>query len=322
MNKKDPKDRAEPFTESEIVNAIQYSGFPLEIRLLEAFHHAGFDPTIGMRFVPGKKGTQSAEIDLMARCGAILADSKGLIYLTALIEAKQLSQRVNFVGFKWKQPDAHELRSMRIRFSGLPTCQVLPKGPNGGDLVQLMLGGSDPIAKALDPLNEPTVCPHWAYVRDAKDHIEVRKEADQRESFAKLVRTTTWLEQVNAKFLVNHPVNPEQPPQLLMQILSPTIVLATPHLYLYDPLAKTLDRTQSLVIQEMHEFRGAVHARYIDVITEDALPVFLERYRRVVKGLQSACDKNIHRLVELAKEQQANPNPYATLLRTMTKSRH
>lgn len=298
-----------PLTESEIMAAIQHSGFPLEIRLLQAFQDAGFDPTIGMRFIPGE-GEKSAEVDLMARCRAPLTEYKGQVYLTALIEAKQLGQRVNFVGIRWKQPDAHSMRAMRIRFSGVPTCQVLANSSSSGKLVQLMLGGDDPIARALDPLNEPNVCPHWAYARETKpnspnSHIEARKEDDARESFAKLVRVTTWLERDNASFLASRA---GKSPTLRLQILAPTIILATPHLYLYDPVTQTLEKTDSLILQEMHEFGGTVHARYIDVVTESALPTLMDRYRRVVKGLQAACDRHIQQLMDLANEQQAEAN--------------
>jgi len=294
----------EPLKEEQILSAIRRSGFPLEIRLLKAFTDAGFDPSIGMRLIP-KEGEKSAEVDLMARCGGSLPSGRALLYLTAMIEAKQLGKRMNFVGFKWQRPDAHSMRAMRIRFSGTPTCRVLPRKPDDQGLVQLMLGGADPIAAALDTLNEPAICPHWAYVRETKNehHIEARKDDDVRESFTKLVRVTTSLEQNNASFLGR---NPGSPPTLLMlQVLLPTIILATPHLYLYDALTQTLEQTDSLILQEMHEFEGVVYARYIDVITESALPKFMDRYRRVKDALGAACDRHFAQLRHIAEMQQA-----------------
>src|SRR4051812_23733154 len=122
--------------DTEIISALQHSGFPLEIRLLQAFHEGGFDPIIGHRFIPGQD-ERSAEVDLIAYTGAALANHRGHVYVKAMVEAKQLGQRVAFVGFKWKKPDAHEMRSMRIRFSGSPTCQVLANVLDRGRLVQL-----------------------------------------------------------------------------------------------------------------------------------------------------------------------------------------
>lgn len=293
----------EPLTEDDVKSALKHSGFPLEIRLLQAFDDEGFDPTIGTRLIPSD-GEKSAEVDLMARCGGALARNRGFVYLTAMVEAKQLGSRVNFVGFKWKQPNAHSMRSLRIRFSGVPTCQVLHSQASDCGLVQLMLGDSDPIAAALDHLNESAVCPHWAYVRETKNnsHIEARKDDDVRESFAKLVRVTTGLENSNASFLSR---NLGKPPLLRLQILSPTIILSTPCLYLYDPITDTLEKTDSLILQEMHEFNGRVHARYIDVITETALPKLIQRYKQTRDELVAACDRHITRLVDIAEQQYA-----------------
>lgn len=282
-----------PLTEQDIMGALKHSGYPLEIRLLQAFEEAGFDPSIGTRFKPDMDAP-SVEVDLIARCGAALAKSHGHVYLTAMVEAKQLGERVAYVGFKWKQPDRHSMRSMRIRFSGIPTCKVLPK-ISDNSLIQLMLGDDEPLAAALDPLNEPTVCRHWCYVRQSaknKDEagnpqIEAKKEDEARLSFEKLVRVTTWLEQDHASHLVRHSGNP---PLLRIQLLLPTIILSTPTLYLYDALSNELVPTDRLILEEMYEAAGTTHARYVDVLTDRALPAFIERYKQVVGALQSACN--------------------------------
>jgi hypothetical protein len=290
-----------PLTDDQIKGALQHSGFPLEIRLLQAFHEAGFDPVIGHRFIPGD-GEKSAEVDVMAYAGAPLANHKGSVHLKAMIEAKQLPERKVFVGLKWKQPVPHEMRSMRIRFSGRPTCRVLCEGPNGQELVQIMLGPPGPIAEALDPLNEPIVCHHWCYVQDDSKFEFVAEQDDRHlDSFSKLIRVVTWLEEDTAAVFARRPSGE----LLRVQILSPTIVLGTPHLYIYDPLQpETLEKASSIILHQMHEAGGKVHGRYVDVVTEDGLPEFIDRYRRAAARLQVACDKHIGALLEITEKQR------------------
>ena len=289
-----------PLKDAEIKAALQHSGFPLEIRLLHAFDAAGFDPVIGHRFIPGE-GEKSAEVDVMANALGTLANSQGDVLLRAMVEAKQFIERMAFVGFKWKQPDAHTMRSLRIRFSGRPTCQVLADARNQQDLVQLMLGPPGPIAAALDPLNEAVVCHHWAEVQDHEKFDFIAKQDDtHRDSFLKLVRVTTWLEEDTATMLTR---TPGKPPLLRIQILSPTIVIATPHLYVYDSITGTLETTSSLILDQTHDAGGKVHRRFVDVVTEAGLPQFIDRYHRTLEGLRAACDKHLNDLSSIAHKQ-------------------
>lgn len=284
-------------SDNEITDALRLSGFPLEIRLLQQFDAAGFDPIVGFRLMLDEAG-KSVEVDVMAYATASLADYKGQIYLKAMIEAKQLVDRRVFVGMKWKQPTAHEMRSLRIRLSGRPTCQVLSDGPGGQDLIQLMLGGAEPVAAAIDSLNEGIVCSNWAYVQDSKQFgVMALQDTEHRDSFAKLIRVVTALEEDTANHLTR---TPGKPPMLQLQILSPTIVLGTPHLYVFDPLTEQLERTPRLILQQMFEAGGRVHARLVDVVTETGLPDFIDRYRRVVAALKTACDKRVDLLQQIA----------------------
>jgi hypothetical protein len=296
---KKPK-AAGPLTEEEIKSSLKHSGYPLEIRLLQAFHEADFDPTIGHRFIPGE-GAASAEIDLIARCRAELKEYVGFVGLQAVIEAKSLGARVAFVGLKWKAPTTHEMRVMRLRFSGVPSCLVLDTPDQG--LSQLLLGGETPLAASLDPLNDAAVCPHWAYVRDSGKHdfVEASREPAARESFAKLARVTTWLECENASSLRSNPGNP---PLLQIQARFPTIVLGTEQLYLYDATADKLERVDHLILQEQFEANGEIVGRYVDVVREAALPQLIARYRSVTSSLRDACDAHATELIEIARRQQ------------------
>jgi hypothetical protein len=269
---------------------------------LQAFHKANLDPTIGNRFVLGDN-EKSVEVDLIARCSVPLDNHRGVVSLTAIIEAKNFGERLAFVGLKWAPPDQHSMRAMRIRFSGVPTCQVLSRALDRGSFVQFLLGGSEPIACALDPLNDGVICPSWSYVRDNSktDYVEANREEAARDSFSKLLRVATWIERDHASFLNKCPGNP---PLLRIELILPTIIIGTPHLYLYDSIKDALEPVPNLILQEHYEAQGEVHARYLDVICEADLPNFIERYRRTAAALKAACDAHIYELINIAREQQ------------------
>jgi hypothetical protein len=295
---------AGPLTEEEILSSLKRSGFPLEIRLLQAFDEGGFDPTPPHRFILGEGDKErSAEIDVTARAMESLAGHRGLLLLTLMIEAKQIDERVTFVGFKWKQPPPLEMRAARIRFSGLPTCNVLRNGVDGGRFHQFLLGGEKPAMAALDGLNEAPLCHHWCFVRDnsKREWIEATQEDDMRLSFRKLVHATTWLERESALQFLRHPGDP---PQWRLQIIFPTIVIATPQLYTFDALTNKLEKTQSLILREMYEVGGEVHARYVDVVTENEIPNLMLRHRDAARALRKACDEGAGELSRIVDEQR------------------
>lgn len=292
-----------PLTEQEILNALKRSGFPLEIRLLQAFDEGGFDPTPPHRFTLGEGDKErSVEIDLTARAMETLAEHRGLLLLTLMIEAKQIHERVSFVGFKWKQPTPLEMRVGRTRFCGLPTCKVLNNGMDGGQFDQFLLGGATPAMTAVDVLNEAPLCHHWCFVRESKQKfIEATQEDDMRQSFRRLVHATTWLERESALFsLRNLAVK-----QWRLEIKLPTVVIATPHLYTYDPLSGELEKTPSLILREMYEVGGEIHARYLDVVTEAEIPNLMKRYREAARRLREACDSGQWQLETIVDEQRA-----------------
>jgi hypothetical protein len=293
-----------PLTDEEIRDSLKHSGFPLEIRLLQAFDEGGFDPTPPHRFILGEGDKErSAEIDVTARAMEVLADNRGLLLLTLMVEAKQIDERVAFVGFKWKQPTPHEMRAARIRFSGLPTCQVLSDGPNDARFTQFLLGGEKPPMVALDGLNQAPLCHHWCFVREnpkREFRIEATQEDDMRQSFRKLVHVTTWLERESARFFWQNP----EPLQWRLEIKFPTIVIATPQLYTFDPLTNDLAKTQSLTLREMYDVGGEIHARYVDVMTETEIPNLMSRYRQAARALRTACDQGALELSDIVEEQR------------------
>ncbi|MBV8757095.1 MAG: hypothetical protein JO257_07470 [Deltaproteobacteria bacterium] len=293
-----------PLTDEEILESLKHSGFPLEIRLLQAFDDGGFDPSPPHRFVlGGGDKEQSAEIDVTARAMETLAEHRGLLLLTLMVEAKQVDERVTFVGFKWKQPTPLEMRAARMRFCGLPTCKVLNTGVDGGRFDQFLLGGEAPAMAALDCLNEAPLCHHWCFVRDSRKHgfIEATQEDDMRQSFRRLVHATTWLERGSALYALRHPADA---PLLRLEIKFPTIVIATPELRTFDPLTNTLEKTQSLTLREMYEVGGEVHARYVDVVTEGEIPNLMARYRKAARALRAACDQGAGELSKIVAEQR------------------
>jgi hypothetical protein len=296
-----------PLTEAEITGALQLSGYPLEIRLLQTFTDAGLDPSIGHRFIVGGHD-QSCEVDVIVRARESLEGHAGQVHLTALIEAKQLIERRVFVGFKWRQPSTHEMRVMRCRLSGRPTCRVVSQGLPEDELVQMMLAGASPVGGAFDGMNEAPVCPQWAYVQDNKDtssklqhKFVASQDKEHRKSFGRLVEATTWLEENSADFLTR---TPGKPPMLRVEIISPTIVFGTPSLYMYDPITRALEETDHLILQQMWDAGGQVHVRYVDVVTEGGVTNMITRYKAALALMLDRCNGNIGALQRLANEQR------------------
>lgn len=292
-----------PLTADEILEAVKRSGFPLEIRLLQAFEERGFDPTPPHRFTLGEGDKErSVEIDVTARAMETLAGHKGLLLLTLMIEAKQIHERVAFVGFKWKQPTQLEMRVGRTRFCGVPTCKVLDSSVDSGQFDQFLFGGERPAMAALDVFNDAPLCHHWCFVRDSKHKfIEATQEEDMRQSFRKLVHATTWLERESALFRLRHPSDHSW----RVEIKFPTIVIATPYLYTFDPISGALEQTQSLILREMYEVGGEVHARYVDVVTEAEVPNLTARYRAAALALCTAFDEGVHAISAIVDEQRS-----------------
>lgn len=294
-----------PLTDKEILDSLKHSGFPLEIRLLQAFNEGGFDPTPPHRFLLGEGEERSAEIDVTARAMETLADHRGLLLLTLMVEAKQIDERKAFVAFKWKQPTPLEMRAARMRFCGLPTYQVLRNGVDlGGRFSQFLSGGEKPAMAALDGLNQAPLCHHWCFVRENPKRDwrpEATQEDDMRQSFRKLVHATTWLERESAVFFLRHAGDS---PLWRLEVKFPTIVIATPQLYTFDALTNTLEGTPRLILREMYEVGGEIHARYVDVVTEKEIPNLMLRYREAARALRTACDEGAGELSKIVEEQR------------------
>jgi hypothetical protein len=180
---------------------------------------------------------------------------------------------------------------------------VLGNGVDGGRFDQFLVGGSTPAMAAIDVLNDAPLCHHWCFVRDNQKHkfVEATQEDDMRNSFRKLVHATTWLERSSALFSLRNSGNPLQ---WRLEIKFPTVVIATPNLYTYDPLTGALEKTQSLTLREMHEVGGEVHVRYVDVVTEAEIPRLMTRYRDAARGLRTACDNGHLELSAIVDEQR------------------
>jgi hypothetical protein len=130
--------------------------------------------------------------------------------------------------------------------------------------------------------------------------IEAIQEDDMRQSFRKLVNATTWVERGSALFSLRN----QGDPQWRLEVKFPTIVIATPQLYTFDPLTNTLGKTPSLTLREMYEVGGEVHARYVDVVTENEIPNLMSRYREAARALRTACDQGAGELSEIVEEQR------------------
>lgn len=171
-----------PITDRQIVAAIERSGYPFEVELLNALEDAGLDPVNGIRLRVMEAETRAMrgdgdepvsavtrEIDTMARVHATHVvpglDEPAIgpvaALMLALIEAKSLPSTSAFVGFPVKRPSAIDLRAARARFAGAPCYGPIPHLNEAAGIAQEISG-------ALDPFNDAPCCIQWALVEEVR----------------------------------------------------------------------------------------------------------------------------------------------------------
>lgn len=262
-------------SDQEIIDAINTSGYPFEIRLLTTFDKEGMDPVPYFRSATDED-SDTKEIDLLASYTE-RADGVRLTF-RAVIEAKSMPSSERFVGFSWKRPSDHELRVARLMIGGLPPLREQP-----GHLWHLLFqeGG---FAEALDPLNDGPVCVQWATIKPTQPGQGKGKvtaftgKANHDDAYWKsldaLVRATEW----RARESSCVPSWPKDQPILLFEYA--TVIIATEHLLVYDASANTLNRVDHFMLHRPFEVAGKdVVYRLVDFVTEKGVADFAQRYR-------------------------------------------
>jgi len=295
-----PKTSGEPLTEHELLTALGSSGYPLEIRLLKAFRDGGMDPIIGFR-IPGQ-ASESREIDIIAHFTRHISLGDGRVFrvtLRLVMEAKSLEPGAAFVGFPWERPTDHELRVGRARFGGALSYRVLPKFEDDQGAV-IAPGG---LAEAFDPLNSGPVCVQWCVVRRTKPGKEQRVFADHDGAFWKgmdgVVRATQDL-------MVEHSTHSWPREALLILFEMPVLVVAAPQLWLHDATGTNPPTSvPSLILSRMFQLDDRVDHRLVDVVSEGAVPAFIEACSRTIDMLEERLRGKAGVLAEIADQQRA-----------------
>jgi hypothetical protein len=212
------------------------------------------------------------------------------VRMVAMIQAKAMPPGMAFVGYPWRQPTVQHGRGARSFVGGCPSARVL----RGYDFAWPVVSDrvEESVIAALDPLNQgATVCHQWSVVhRRGGSRSEAENKAehlrDYADDIANVVEATEWmlLDDTN-----------DQAGDAHMSFIYPTLVVGTKALYLYDVHTKELQRTDRIIYEGTFDLgTGKPATRYVDVITEEAVPPMIARYKRtfgeVVSRLTSRTD--------------------------------
>jgi len=298
------KSPLDPLTESEIVDAVAASGYPLEIRLLKAFTDGGMDPTIGFRVssAPG----ESREIDILASLIEHVAPGDGrliTIQLRLVIEAKSLEPGAAFIGFPWNQPTTHEMRVHRMHFGGLPSNRVIRELRRDSDTIN----GAGGLSEAFDALNDATVCVQWSVARRTKPGNEQRPIANHDDSFWQGLDGTV---RAAHTLMLEHSTYKWTPTNYLVIFELPVLAVATPNLWLLDATAPSqpppLQPVQHLILGRMFQLEEHVEYRLVDVVSEAGVPALITACKSVITELKSRVAANAYALMSIGDQQRAD----------------
>jgi len=304
MGKSDPN---KEISDTELLEAIEASGYPLELSLYQEFQAAGMDPTLGARLRSRSPGSEQSthEIDLMVRVHHAEAHPEGgyasSLLLTGLIDAKKLHAPARFIGLVGEQPTTHEFRVSRSYFSGCPSFRVLSdRAENYSDLFI----GEGGLSRGFDPLNDGKFCVHWGIAkRDGNGVATVRgdgskesntpsafKEERYWQSMANLVACTVWHEREGSRFMESADLDAGPMPRI--DLCFPTLIVDTPSLEIYDPSTKKLEHVDWFILRTSFEVEGEVHTRLIDIVTTAGVPAMVKRYKDAAALMLEAADRN------------------------------
>jgi hypothetical protein len=299
------KSPLEPLTESEILDAVGASGYPLEIRLLKAFTDGGMDPTIGFRVssAPG----ESREIDILASLIEHVAPGNGKlinITLRLVIEAKSLEPGAAFIGFPWNRPTPHEMRVHRMHFGGLPSNRVIRELRRDSDAIN----GAGGLSEAFDALNVAPVCVQWSVARRTKQGGgEQRPIATHDDPFWKGLDGTV---RAAHALMHEHSTYKWSPTNYLVIFELPVLAIATPGLWLLDATnpshSPPLRQTQHLILGRMFQLEEHVEYRFVDVVTEGGVPALIAGCKSVITELKLRVAANAEALMSIGDQQRAD----------------
>lgn len=307
MSSKTSGEQTTPIEPYEIEEAVLRSGYPLEIRLLEAFEDAGMAPQIGTLVRPDnqkppKDNLPTREIDIVAHLarrleiGARTDTGQDAIHatLSALVAAKNLAPSAAIVGFKWRDVPKRELQLGRCRFGGSPTT-VLDGYPEANGLAQ----GEGGFVDAFEPLTDAPVCVQWSIARRGGP-------LDQEKRYWQDLDVLVKTESSTAMSTSHGFLNGRGVAKVLLFQLS-VLVVATSAFHIYDALAKEKPFTQVdwFILRRQFNLGDRAEERLVDVVTEAGLPRFIAACKKTMDGIAERVEKRKDDVVRVATAQHA-----------------
>ena len=293
--------------------ALEKSGYPLEVKLFKRLQDRNFDPTIGHRFTVAET---SIEIDLLARKSTQShTDDTGdtprttRAQLLAMMEVKNLPTDIRMVGVRSTEgPSQMANRGIRAKMEGFPSWHAHRDVPDGRNTLTQLLVADGGLGDAFDRLDAP-LCVHWAKVyfkREGNNFLPWACGDDNwREQLVRLV-------QVSESILRNHTQH-----QLEFQLTHGNsllwvtfhvlaLVVQTPHaLGLYDPDTGELSAHDWITYRRVFDVgRGELTTRVVDIVTADkGLDLLLDAIEGVATAMDARLGREVRTLAEAADAQ-------------------
>jgi hypothetical protein len=279
-----PSQRPDPYAEieqAEIESAVTRSGYPLEVRLLEAFERANMKPQIGTLFRPPdaahpRDHVPAREIDIVAHFSHRHAlGTQDAIYasLSLIVAAKNLAPAAAMVGFKWKDVPKRELQLLRSQIGGSPTT-VLAGYPEANQLACAEGGFCD----AFEPLAGGPVCVQWAIARRDDAIEQERRYWRDLDVLVRAERTDAVGD--------SHVYLRQRSPVKLLRFQVPVLVVATKALHVCMALEKNrFEQVEWFTLRRTFDLGDRVEERLVEVVTENGLPSFIDACRRTMDGI-------------------------------------
>lgn len=281
MSKK-PLASHQPLTREELIEVIESSGYPLEVRLFHMLGASGFHPTLGMRF--STADGPSPEVDLVGGDSVrepMLGQKRAELRLALALEAKKFHEPKRFVGFVGQRPSEFEFGMMRLRVSGLPSWNTLREG----GAMPPFAGEGKALLSTLAPLLTVPLCVQWGVVlrpSGSRNFPMLEHEQPFWSSMQSLVTTVAAVERDASNFFTEK----TDAEFRNMSVWLPAIVIDTPSLHVYNVANGALEDVDWLTLRLMLDINGELSVRTVDVVTERGISNYLDRCKDVLSNFR------------------------------------
>jgi hypothetical protein len=270
MAKKPHPDPPAALTHSEIQDAIEASGYPIEIELLRELREARVQSALGVRYEVAPK--EYKEIDVSAHFYPKPEVEEIETIFTLLVQVKRPPIDSAFVGVMGSQMKGPAQLSHRLRLTGSVTDDDLGALP---EVHALLRSTEQPFYNCLQPFSSLPQCAHWAIARRKKDGTGVFASGDEHyfEDFSSLVKAREMLAIDGEKDRLRRPA----PVGAFMGAVVLCLVVDAPCLYIYNPVTKLLGKMPALSIFQSFDTENGPRNAFIDCVSRDVFKEHIER---------------------------------------------